>query len=68
VDFTIQEEPGAFITTPSSMVSWAKDGVFTCEQCKKPIGERQRMFLLMKPSAPKGWRHVYIDDCEEVKP
>ena len=64
IDFAIQEEPGAFITTPESMKSLGT----VCEVCKKPIGERQRMFMLMKDTAPKGGRHVYLDDCEEVKP
>ena len=63
VDFTIKEDPGAFITFPSV---YPKDGVFTCETCKKPIGERQRMFMLMKETAPKGWRHVYLDDCGKI--
>jgi len=63
VDFTIQEEPGAFITRPSV---YPKDGVFTCEVCKKPIGERELMFMLMKENAPKGWRHVYLDDCGKI--
>jgi hypothetical protein len=55
-------DPGAFITYPSV---YPKDG-FTCETCKKPIGDRQRMFMLMKEDAPKGWRHVYLDDCGKV--
>lgn len=63
VDFTIQEEPGAFITRPSA---YPKDGVFTCEVCQKQIGDQELMFLLMKENAPKGWRHVYLDHCGKI--
>jgi hypothetical protein len=66
VDFTIQEEPGAFITTPASMKSTSPEGVFPCEVCQRPIGEREPMFMLMKPSAPKVWRHVYLDHCGKI--
>jgi len=63
VEFTIQEEPGAFITTPSM---YPKDGAFTCETCRKSIRDREPMFLLMKENASKVWRHVYLDHCGKI--
>jgi len=64
IGFTIQEEPGAFITTPSTYHERAGD--FVCQTCNKPIGDRQRMFILLKDGAPKGWRHVYLDACGKI--
>ncbi len=64
IDFAIQEEPGAVITTPVSWALQTADKNFVCEDCKQTIGERQRMFFIVaKPE--KGWRHVYVDDCKE---
>jgi hypothetical protein len=67
VDFTIQEEPGAVITTPSSWrIFTPQDDAFVCETCRKPIAERERMFLLVKENVQKGWRHAYLDDCGKI--
>jgi hypothetical protein len=65
IGFSIQEEPGAVITTPASWRSVTPETVFVCENCKQPIEERKRMFFLItKPEG--GWRHVYLDDCGKV--
>ena len=65
IGFSIQEEPGAVVTTPLSWRSVAPEKSFVCETCKQVIAERERMFFLItKPES--GWRHCYLDHCGKV--
>jgi hypothetical protein len=60
---TVSRDP---VNNPSPEVDFT-DTVFTCETCKKSIGEKEPMFLSMDPEcAIKGWRHCYLDHCGKV--
>jgi len=62
IDFSIQEEPGAVITTPASWRSQTPETGFICTDCKQPIGDTERMFFVVK-NPEGGWRHMYVTDC-----
>jgi hypothetical protein len=60
---TVSRDP---INHPSPEVDFT-DTVFICDTCKKPIGEREPMFLDMSEEATtKEWRHCYFDHCGKV--
>jgi len=59
---TVSRDP---VNNPSPEVDFT-DTVFTCETCKKPIGEKEPMFLHMDPEKSEGWQHCYYDHCGKV--